>query len=225
MDAHKLGQFIAELRKENNFTQLELARKIDVTDKAVSRWERGLGFPDINTLEPLSQALGISLLELMQSKRNENEDTISAKKAEELLLNTIQLSKTPGRFAKISGIIVLSVFAIIAVIVLGVLFTDWDKVNYIVLSIIFGLIALGVPVWGMLISQKAHIIVPSAISLSCAGVAVIFQIINIAYDIHINDTAAIIDTIDVVVMSAGIFSAVTILLNIIMIVYSKKKYL
>ena len=225
MDAHKLGQFIAELRKENNFTQIELANKLNVTDKAVSRWERGLGFPDINTLEPLADALGISFLELMQSKRNENEDTISAKAAEELLLNTIHLSKDHSRFAKISGSIVLSVFAIIAVTVLGVLVTDWDKLNYIVLSIIFLLIALGVPVWGMSISQKAHIIVSSAISLSCAVIAVIFQLINIAQDIHINDMAAVMDTIDVVVTAACIFSGITILLNVIMIVHYKKKYL
>lgn len=52
-------------------TQSELAEKIRVTDKAVSRWERGLGFPDINTLETLVDALGITLIELMQSEKVE----------------------------------------------------------------------------------------------------------------------------------------------------------
>ena len=52
-------------------TQSELAEKIRVTDKAVSRWERELGFPDINTLEPLADALGITLIELMQSEKAE----------------------------------------------------------------------------------------------------------------------------------------------------------
>ena len=65
MDAIKFGSFVASVRKEKNMTQAELATKIQVTDKAVSRWERGLGFPDINTLEPLSDALEISILELM----------------------------------------------------------------------------------------------------------------------------------------------------------------
>lgn len=51
--------------------QSELAEKIRVTDKAVSRWERGLGFPDINTLETLVDALGIILIELMQSEKVE----------------------------------------------------------------------------------------------------------------------------------------------------------
>ena len=67
MDAKKFGTFIATLRKENNMTQVELAQKLQVTDKAVSKWERGLGFPDINTIEPLADALGVSVLEIMLS--------------------------------------------------------------------------------------------------------------------------------------------------------------
>ena len=54
MDANKFGCFVADRRKELNMTQKELAAKIHVTDKAVSRWERGLGFPDINTIEELA---------------------------------------------------------------------------------------------------------------------------------------------------------------------------
>ena len=73
MEAKKFGQFIAGIRKEKKMTQAELAGKIHVTDKAISRWERGLGFPDIQTLEPLTQALGISVLELMRSERQETE--------------------------------------------------------------------------------------------------------------------------------------------------------
>ena len=68
MDAKKFGAFIADRRKQQHMTQAELAGQIGVTDKAVSRWERGLGFPDINTMEPLANALGISLLELMRSE-------------------------------------------------------------------------------------------------------------------------------------------------------------
>lgn len=47
MNAKDMGLFINELRKENKMTQMELADKIHVTDKAVSRWERGIGFPDV----------------------------------------------------------------------------------------------------------------------------------------------------------------------------------
>ena len=69
MDAHEFGAFVAECRKNKKMTQADLAAKIQVTDKAVSRWERGIGFPDINTLEPLANALEISVLELMKSER------------------------------------------------------------------------------------------------------------------------------------------------------------
>ena len=50
MEAKEFGRFIAGMRKEKKMTQAELAEKIHVTDKAVSRWERGLGFPDIQTV-------------------------------------------------------------------------------------------------------------------------------------------------------------------------------
>ncbi len=70
MDAKVFGKFIMERRKQLGMTQAELAEKINVTDKAVSRWERGLGFPDINTLEPLADAFGIEVVELMRSEIN-----------------------------------------------------------------------------------------------------------------------------------------------------------
>jgi len=74
MEAKELGEFIAKTRKENQITQAELAKRLNVTDKAVSRWERGLGYPDINTLEPLADALGVSLTELMQCSKNMREN-------------------------------------------------------------------------------------------------------------------------------------------------------
>lgn len=71
MDNTQFGAFIAQLRKEQGLTQKELADRLNVTDKAVSKWETGKGFPDLKLLEPLAQALGVSLVELMQGKRQE----------------------------------------------------------------------------------------------------------------------------------------------------------
>ena len=65
MDTKNFGTFLAQARKTRNLTQAELAEQLHVTDKAVSRWERGIGLPDINTLEPLADALGLSLSDLM----------------------------------------------------------------------------------------------------------------------------------------------------------------
>lgn len=69
MDAQKFGTFIAQCRKEKHMTQTELAKKLMITDKAVSRWERGKGFPDISLLLPLASALDLSLTELMCSEK------------------------------------------------------------------------------------------------------------------------------------------------------------
>lgn len=100
MEAKEFGRFIAGMRKEKKMTQAELAEKIHVTDKAVSRWERGLGFPDIQTIEPLAQALGISVLELMRSERQEKakeeaapEIQYTQKEVAEMLQNAGDISR------------------------------------------------------------------------------------------------------------------------------------
>ncbi len=72
MNAKDMGLFINELRKENKMTQMELADKIHVTDKAVSRWERGIGYPDIQLLPSLAEALHISVAELISCKKSSN---------------------------------------------------------------------------------------------------------------------------------------------------------
>lgn len=65
MDAKTFGIFLAQVRRAQGLTQAQLAEQLHVTDKAVSRWERGIGLPDINTLEPLAEALDLSLADLM----------------------------------------------------------------------------------------------------------------------------------------------------------------
>ena len=65
MDCVKTGEVILRLRKERGMTQKQLAEKLQVTDKAVSRWERGVGCPDVSLLEGLSEALGADLTALL----------------------------------------------------------------------------------------------------------------------------------------------------------------
>ena len=92
MDAKKLGQFIAQLRKEPNMTQADLAQKLQVTDKAVSKWERGLGLPDINSIEPLAEALGVTVLEIMRSERIPVE-SITPQSASEVITDAFDMVK------------------------------------------------------------------------------------------------------------------------------------
>ena len=67
-----LGNYIAELRKKNGMTQAELAEKLGITDKAVSKWERDLSCPDIALLPRIAEIFGLSVDELMRSKPDEN---------------------------------------------------------------------------------------------------------------------------------------------------------
>lgn len=68
MDYEKIGIFIATKRKEVGLTQKELAHKLNITDKAVSKWERGLGCPDVSILEELSKILGVSILDILNGE-------------------------------------------------------------------------------------------------------------------------------------------------------------
>lgn len=66
-----IGETIATLRKEKGMTQSQLAEKMNVTDKAVSKWERDLSCPDINTISKLADLLGVSVEELLKAKKSE----------------------------------------------------------------------------------------------------------------------------------------------------------
>ena len=86
MDAVKTGALIAETRKERDLTQKDLAQALHVSVQAVSKWERGLNFPDIALLEPLAELLGLTVSELLSGARN-------APAGEELVRSSLQIGK------------------------------------------------------------------------------------------------------------------------------------
>lgn len=72
MNSYVTGAMIRELREKRRLTQAELAAKLNVSDKAVSKWETGRGYPDISLLEPIAEAFGISVLELLSGNAISN---------------------------------------------------------------------------------------------------------------------------------------------------------
>ena len=84
MKKQTLGMMISSLRKEKGMTQLELAEKMGVTGKAVSKWERDLSFPDINSIPKLAEVFEVSVDELMQVK-TETKDNMSKNKIDEIV--------------------------------------------------------------------------------------------------------------------------------------------
>lgn len=137
MDATRFGLFVAEMRKENHMTQAELATKIKVTDKAVSRWERGLGFPDINSLEPLAEALGVSVLELMKSEKIV-ETNIQCGDADIIVTDTIKAAEHQKQVERQQekGIILISI-GVVAMLSIFALLIDnigWSMENILFTS-------------------------------------------------------------------------------------------
>ena len=91
MDNTKTGQFIKNLRTEKGLTQQELAKKLNCTNKAISRWETGSGSPDIDFLVPLAEILGVTVNELLAGERI-SEDNI-LQKSDEVIIDTMKKSK------------------------------------------------------------------------------------------------------------------------------------
>ena len=92
MEAEKFGAFLQTRRKELGMTQADLAEKLYVTAKAVSRWERGVGFPDIKLLQPLADALDVSIVELIHGEKIEKK--LSREEASTLVTDTVQQIET-----------------------------------------------------------------------------------------------------------------------------------
>ena len=85
MDQLKIGKFIADCRKRKNLTQMQLAEKLGITDKAVSKWERGVAMPDTSIMLELCDILSISVNELLSGEKIDMEN--NNQKTEQLLLD------------------------------------------------------------------------------------------------------------------------------------------
>ena len=114
MNQLKIGKFIAECRKEKNLTQMQLAEKLGITDKAISKWERGLAMPDVSIMLELCDILGISVNELLSGENfimeNENQ------KNEQLLLDMAKELERKSKtiWTSMWAIMIVSITALIS---------------------------------------------------------------------------------------------------------------
>ena len=119
MDQIKIGKFIAECRKKNNLTQMQLAEKLNITDRAISKWENGKGMPDSSIMLDLCNILKISVNELLSGEmicmENKNE------KQEQLLLDMAKETEEKNKIIWTSMWVIMivsmiSLFAGIAIV-------------------------------------------------------------------------------------------------------------
>ena len=114
MNQERIGIFIAELRKEKKLTQIDLANKLGITDRAISKWENGRGLPDLSLLTPLCEKLGVSINELLSGSRLDKKDY--PEKLEENIINTIDYTDKKIKKTKKFFVIVLSVIVIMFIV-------------------------------------------------------------------------------------------------------------
>jgi len=93
MDKVKFGAFVAQLRKERGMTQKDLAQKLYISDKAVSKWETGVNTPDVALLIPLAELLGVTVTELLECRRMEVQPPI-----EEIVKKAVRYSETEEKY-------------------------------------------------------------------------------------------------------------------------------
>lgn len=123
MDSKKTGIIISDARKKLNMTQKDLADKLYISDKAVSKWERGLCFPDIAVLIPLTEILNISLYDLLRGEK------VNKKEVEETLKNTIKYTNSEINRKKKKCIIISSIiiFVIVFISIISLIFINKNK--------------------------------------------------------------------------------------------------
>lgn len=133
MDQIKIGKFISKCRKENNMTQENLAEKLGVNSRSVSRWETGKCMPDISLLEDLCKELGISINELIKGSKIMNND-IKSDTDKILKESLIEINKTK-KTAKYLKIILIILSLFILFIVLDLISIGVRKMPIIILDV------------------------------------------------------------------------------------------
>ena len=92
IDKERFGAFLVQLRKEKGLTQKELAEQLYVSDKAVSKWERGLSLPDISLLQPMADMLGVSVTELLSGRTIREGQPLTVEEVEPLVTGALTLN-------------------------------------------------------------------------------------------------------------------------------------
>lgn len=147
MDQIKTGKFIAKERKSKGYTQRQLADILGISDKTVSKWERGNGFPDVSLLLPLCEKLDISVNELLAGERVSEEDY--RKKAEENMMNLVKEAQESRKK-----------------IILSAMVAGLALVAAMPLFLISGMLDIGTWLRGVLIGIGAVVII-AGIAIAC----------------------------------------------------------
>ena len=145
MNQYVTGAVIKELREKNKMTQLQLAEKLGVSDKTVSKWERGNGFPEVSLLLPLCNELDISVNELLSGERVSEEDY--RKKAEENMVNLVKEAQESKKKIIMSAMVgVLVIVAAVPLFVVAGMFEMQVWTRVLLMGIGFVVMVMGIAI-------------------------------------------------------------------------------
>ena len=153
MDQIRIGRFIAETRKQNNLTQRQLADKLSISDKTVSKWERGNGLPEISLMLPLCETLGITVNDLL-SGENVTE-TEYKRKAEENMMDLMkenQENKKRFALSMICGVITIIAVCSLTVIAAYIEMPVFARILVLALALVTAVAGVGA---AAVLEQKA----------------------------------------------------------------------
>ncbi len=138
MDQIKIGKFIAECRKKNNLTQVQLAEKLNITDRAISKWENGKGMPDSSIMLDLCKELKISVNDLLSGEMVKM-DFYNEKLEQNLIEMVKQKEESDKRLLTmeiVMGLLISIVFFVLIFISSFVEMQDWLRITLIIIGFI-----------------------------------------------------------------------------------------
>ena len=153
MDQIKIGKFIAEMRKEQNLTQLDLAEKLGISNKTISKWECGNGLPDYAVMESLCRVLNINVNELLSGERLLSQEY--SQKAEENMISLIQESNVNHkrdireRIGFMLGVLGLAFFVWLTIIMWGGVESVGYFIDYPIIIYVFTMTTIVMAISGM----------------------------------------------------------------------------
>ena len=125
MNQEKIGKFILKLRKEKHLTQEQLAKKLNVTDRAVSHWENGRSMPDVSLFKPICEIFNISLNELLSGEKIKSSEL--KEKSDILLHQTLEYSNK--KIGRIKKIIIIIIICLIITLFLVSFLVDYKRIR------------------------------------------------------------------------------------------------
>jgi len=170
MDKVKIGQFIANCRRDKKLTQEQLAAKLNVSKNAVSKWERGICMMDLSLLKPLSEILNVNVIDILSGEKTDESNM--QEKYEESIEHVLKLNEIKSKS--------FGVYGMIAIFVILIFYKTWNEICfYDILSILCGFNAFKFAYKYTLEKDKRNFIISILSCLVCIFLLIAYIVVTV----------------------------------------------